>query len=113
MNNDRYILVVVDEKNKMFNVRAEQDPKGKDSLGYWLHSAKRQIRKNVDMGPATHKNHYIVENYDNLEQSTLMLVHCAEKNVRDNPNLVKKLKELRAMYKDAGYKDFGLESSYK
>ena len=65
------ILIIVDKEKMSFDVRAELDPKGKDSLGYYVVSARKQVKK-MDSGKNVHFRHrmltHLATRAEHLEQ---------------------------------------------
>jgi len=100
------IIAVFNHDAKVFHVRAETDPYGRDSLGHWARYVEQKLRSNKDynFGPANAKNRYILRNYRMLKQEVLMDVEADQKNIRGS-NIEPILKGLRAMYKEMGYTD--------
>ena len=110
-----YILLIIDHKNKWFNIRAEHDPKGKDSLGAWyadsLKTMKRLAKRNNYYYDWHHNNinRYLVENIDTVEQQVLSSHPCDTSNqkVRSAGRVALRpmMRALRTLWKDKGYTD--------
>lgn len=110
-----YILCMIDHKNKWFNIRAEHDPRGKDSLGaYYMASLKvmKNLSKNANYDYDWHHvnvNRYLVENIDTVDQ-TIVSVHACDTTDQKSRqagriDLRPAMRALRAVWKDQSYTD--------
>ena len=112
-NDKAYILALLDHKNRYYNIRCEHDPKGKDSLGFYLAHSKRAItaeKKGGSVLPHLYNvNKYLVDNIDTIEQVILGVVDC-DITIKENRSISKKQTkqwrmELGKHYKNLGYKN--------
>ena len=112
-NDKAYILALLDHKNRYYNIRCEHDPKGKDSLGFFLAHSKRAITAEKKGGSVLkhhfNVNKYLVDNIDTIEQIVLATVDCDITSGDNRSNSKKQTKqwrmELGKHYKNLGYKN--------
>ena len=115
LKNRMDILGIFDHSNRMFNIRAEHDTFGKDSLGSYYMGAVGQMKR-LDKREDYNQNfhyvntaRYLVENIDKCEQVVLMTFDCDTSTGdtrRAGRDLVRDtMKDLRKLWKTRGYSD--------
>ena len=110
-----HILLIIDHKNKRFNIRAEHDPKGKDSLGAWYADSLKVMKKYVKKSDYYYDwhhvniNRYLVEHIDTVDQ-TVLSSHYNDNSTQKSRQAGREafrpmMRALRVLWKDKGYSD--------